>query len=70
MSSPARLSKGVLNADGLAAVRDGRLKLHKAKENTNGTFSIGKTWGLEELRQVEVARVRPWALLEAQWIVG
>lgn len=41
----------------LAALRDGRLKLHKAKENTNGTFSIGKTWGLDELRQVEVARV-------------
>ncbi|KAL8293183.1 hypothetical protein RQP46_000877 [Phenoliferia psychrophenolica] len=40
----------------ISAVRDGRLKLHKAKENTNGTFSIGKTWGLEELRQIEVAR--------------
>ncbi|SCV68918.1 BQ2448_1938 [Microbotryum intermedium] len=36
--------------------RDGRLKLHKAKQNSNGTFSIGKTWPLEHLSQVEVAK--------------
>lgn len=42
----------------MAAARDGRLKLHKAKQNANGSFSIGKTWGLEELRVVEVSKVR------------
>lgn len=41
------------------ALRDGKLKLHKAKQNANGTFSIGKTWSLEDLRQVEVSKVRP-----------
>ncbi|GAA5888974.1 hypothetical protein JCM5296_002762 [Sporobolomyces johnsonii] len=40
----------------LSALRDGRLKLHKAKQNANGTFSIGKTWALDDLRQVEVAK--------------
>lgn len=40
------------------ASRDGRLKLHKAKQNSNGTFSIGKTWPLEQLSQIEVAKVR------------
>ncbi|KDE03286.1 hypothetical protein MVLG_06216 [Microbotryum lychnidis-dioicae p1A1 Lamole] len=40
----------------LSAARDGRLKLHKAKQNSNGTFSIGKTWPLEQLTQVEVAK--------------
>ncbi|GAA5919946.1 hypothetical protein JCM1841_000062 [Sporobolomyces salmonicolor] len=40
----------------LTALRDGRLKLHKAKQNANGTFSIGKTWALDDLRQVEVAK--------------
>ncbi|KAM0792567.1 hypothetical protein ACM66B_005230 [Microbotryomycetes sp. NB124-2] len=40
----------------LAAARDGRLKLHKAKQNSNGTFSIGKTWPLEEMRSVEVIK--------------
>jgi len=40
-----------------SALRDGKLKLHKAKQNANGTFSIGKTWNLEDLRQVEVSKV-------------
>jgi hypothetical protein len=39
------------------AAKDGKLKLHKAKQNTNGSFSIGKTWALEELRTVEVSKV-------------
>lgn len=33
---------------------DGRCKIHKSKRNTNGTFSIGKTWNLEDLRALEV----------------
>ena len=31
----------------------GRVKLHKARENANGTFSIGKSWPMEELSAVE-----------------
>ncbi|KAJ4408345.1 hypothetical protein N0V91_003349 [Didymella pomorum] len=31
----------------------GRVKLHKARENANGTFSIGKTWPMEDLSAVE-----------------
>ena len=38
--------------------RDGRLKLHKSKRNSNGTYSIGKTWPLEELQVIEVIQVR------------
>ncbi|KAF2110567.1 exocyst complex component Sec3-domain-containing protein [Lophiotrema nucula] len=31
----------------------GRVRLHKARENNNGTFSIGKTWNMEDLSGVE-----------------
>ncbi|KAH3985315.1 hypothetical protein HBH70_046860 [Parastagonospora nodorum] len=31
----------------------GRVKLHKARENANGTFSIGKSWPMEDLSSVE-----------------
>ncbi|KAH9828460.1 exocyst complex component SEC3-like [Teratosphaeria destructans] len=31
----------------------GRVRMHKARENTNGSFSIGKTWNLEELTAIE-----------------
>ncbi|ORY12862.1 exocyst complex component Sec3-domain-containing protein [Clohesyomyces aquaticus] len=31
----------------------GRVRLHKARENANGTFSIGKTWNMEDLSGVE-----------------
>lgn len=31
----------------------GRVKLHKARENANGTFSIGKSWPMEDLSGVE-----------------
>ncbi|GAA5882579.1 hypothetical protein JCM16303_002054 [Sporobolomyces ruberrimus] len=40
----------------VSTLRDGKLRLHKAKQNANGTFSIGKTWNLEDLRQVEVSK--------------
>ena len=29
------------------------MKVHKARENANGTFSIGKTWNLDDLQQIE-----------------
>jgi hypothetical protein len=31
----------------------GRVKLHKARENANGSFSIGKSWPMEDLSAVE-----------------
>lgn len=31
--------------------------IHKSKLNTNGTFSVGKTWRLAELRAVQVVEV-------------
>lgn len=38
----------------IVAVRNsGRVRLHKARENSNGTFSVGKTWNLDELTRVE-----------------
>ncbi|TKA79960.1 hypothetical protein B0A49_02178 [Cryomyces minteri] len=36
------------------AVRStGRVRMHKARENSNGSFSIGKTWNLEDLSAIE-----------------
>ncbi|KAG9013462.1 hypothetical protein FRB94_002536 [Tulasnella sp. JGI-2019a] len=34
--------------------RNGRGNLHKAKQNTSGSVSIGKTWKLEDVRALEV----------------
>jgi Exocyst complex component SEC3 N-terminal PIP2 binding PH len=31
--------------------------IHKSKLNANGSFSVGKTWNLTDLRGVEVANV-------------
>lgn len=33
--------------------KSGRVRVHKARENANGTFQIGKTWNLDELTQIE-----------------
>ena len=38
----------------LTVLTDGRCKLHKSKRNANGTFSIGKTWDVQELKGLEV----------------
>ncbi|KAI9686618.1 MAG: hypothetical protein M1822_003629 [Bathelium mastoideum] len=32
----------------------GRVRMHKARENSNTSFSIGKTWNLEDLTAVEL----------------
>ncbi|GKT86348.1 exocyst complex component Sec3 [Colletotrichum tofieldiae] len=32
---------------------DGSLRMHKTKENANGSFSIGKTWNLDDLTAIE-----------------
>ncbi|TNY17143.1 exocyst complex component Sec3-domain-containing protein [Rhodotorula diobovata] len=50
--SPQRKARFLI----LAAQRDGRCKIHKAKQNANGTFSIGKTWALDDLQRVEVGK--------------
>lgn len=40
-----------------AEVTNGIGFIHKSKLNANGSFSIGKTWRLDELRGVEVVEV-------------
>lgn len=37
----------------VAVKRSGRVRMHKARENANTTFSIGKTWVLEDLEVIE-----------------
>ncbi|KXT15797.1 hypothetical protein AC579_6240 [Pseudocercospora musae] len=38
----------------IIAVRStGRVRMHKARENNNGSFSIGKTWNMEEMSCIE-----------------
>lgn len=41
----------------LAVTKMGKVVLHKAKRNSNLTFSKGKTWALEDMRVVEVVNV-------------
>ncbi|KAH7106760.1 exocyst complex component Sec3-domain-containing protein [Auriculariales sp. MPI-PUGE-AT-0066] len=38
----------------IASDSRGSALIHKSKENSNGTFSVGKTWKIEELRGFEV----------------
>lgn len=33
--------------------KSGRVRMHKSKENANGSFSIGKTWNLDDLSQID-----------------
>jgi hypothetical protein len=37
----------------VAVRKSGRVRMHKARENGNGTFSIGKTWMLDDLTGVK-----------------
>ncbi|PBP27846.1 exocyst complex component Sec3 [Diplocarpon rosae] len=37
----------------VAVRKSGRVRMHKARENSNGTFSIGKTWMLDDLASVQ-----------------
>jgi hypothetical protein len=41
----------------LSVSKYGKVFMHKAKRNNNGSFSKGKTWNMEDLRQVEVVTV-------------
>ncbi|KAE9990026.1 hypothetical protein Vi05172_g12968 [Venturia inaequalis] len=56
----------------VAVKNTGRVRLHKARENANRSFSIGKTWNMEELtgvmswshfspRSEEEAQLKSWA---------
>ncbi|CDK26777.1 unnamed protein product [Kuraishia capsulata CBS 1993] len=38
----------------IAARPSGRLRLHKARENSDGTVQIGRTWDLDELSRIEI----------------
>ncbi|KZT73302.1 hypothetical protein DAEQUDRAFT_662326 [Daedalea quercina L-15889] len=38
----------------LSQASDGSGFIHKAKFNCNGAFSVGKTWKMEDLREIEV----------------
>ena len=37
----------------VAVRKSGRVRMHKARENANGSFSIGKTWVLDDLTIIE-----------------
>ncbi|PWY95552.1 hypothetical protein BO94DRAFT_562244 [Aspergillus sclerotioniger CBS 115572] len=37
----------------VAVRRSGRVRMHKARENNDGTFSIGKTWMLDDLSSIQ-----------------
>lgn len=37
----------------VAVRKSGRVRMHKARENANGTFSIGKTWVLDDLTVIQ-----------------
>ncbi|CAO1605357.1 hypothetical protein XANCAGTX0491_008876 [Xanthoria calcicola] len=37
----------------VAVRKTGRVRVHKARENANGSFSVGKTWNLDDLNAIE-----------------
>ncbi|KAG0167424.1 hypothetical protein DFQ30_006068 [Apophysomyces sp. BC1015] len=39
-----------------------KIRLYKTKRNQNGTFSIGKSWSLDDIRQVEVVDANQFAM--------
>jgi hypothetical protein len=58
----------------VAVRKSGRVRMHKARENANGTFSIGKTWMLDDLSAVQTftgsAPRNPEEELQKQWAGG
>ncbi|OAV98595.1 hypothetical protein PTTG_01780 [Puccinia triticina 1-1 BBBD Race 1] len=50
----------------LAVGTTARVFLHKSKRNTNGSFSIGKTWDIIDLRTVEVLDESAFRLIIGQ----
>ncbi|KAK4943794.1 GTP-Rho binding exocyst subunit [Elasticomyces elasticus] len=55
----------------VAVRRSGKVRVHKARENPTGTFSIGKTWNLDELNAImsysALVPATPQQQLEKQW---
>ncbi|KAG8530907.1 uncharacterized protein KY384_004264 [Bacidia gigantensis] len=52
----------------VAVRKSGRVRMHKGRENANGTFSIGKTWSLDDLNRVEsFAHAMPQTAEEQQY---
>ncbi|KIW41146.1 uncharacterized protein PV06_06729 [Exophiala oligosperma] len=55
----------------VAVRRSGKVRVHKARENPNGTFSIGKTWNLDELNAIlsysSLVPATPQQQMEKQW---
>ena len=58
----------------VAVRKSGRVRMHKARENSNGTFSIGKTWVLDDLTCIDSfagpAPNDPEEQLRRQWADG
>ncbi|KPI34834.1 Exocyst complex component SEC3 [Cyphellophora attinorum] len=56
-SSPAPANSPAANKKNriilVAVRRSGKVRVHKARENPNGSFSIGKTWNLDELSAIQ-----------------
>ncbi|KAL2822850.1 exocyst complex component Sec3-domain-containing protein [Aspergillus granulosus] len=56
-SSPAPPNSAPENKKARAIIvavrRSGRVRMHKARENNDGTFSIGKTWMLDDLSAIQ-----------------
>lgn len=47
-----------MNRSWVSEASNGHGFIHKSKLNANGTFSVGKTWKLEDLRGIEIVNVR------------
>ncbi|KAI0443495.1 exocyst complex component Sec3-domain-containing protein [Xylaria telfairii] len=47
--------------------KSGRVRMHKSKENGNGTFSIGKTWDLNDLTAIESFTAPTTEPQQRQW---
>ncbi|KAB8336876.1 hypothetical protein FH972_021184 [Carpinus fangiana] len=50
----------------IAVKNTGRVWVHKARENADGTFQIGKSWPMEDLTALEVFSPQPGQSLEVQ----
>ncbi|KAJ9245120.1 hypothetical protein DTO169E5_987 [Paecilomyces variotii] len=52
----------------VAVRRSGRVRMHKARENSDGSFSIGKTWMLDDLSAIQTyTALQPTSPQEQQY---
>ncbi|KAI5861404.1 exocyst complex component Sec3-domain-containing protein [Durotheca rogersii] len=51
----------------VAVRKSGRVRMHKSKENANGTFSIGKTWDLNDMTVIESFTAATVDLQKREW---